>query len=206
MGKKKLSVMPHNNLAVFYCGTNGAGKSTLRSFNQDTVQIVIDSDNIAAQINPSAPRQADFEAGREAVKLFRFAINNRISFSMESTLSGNSILQRIRTAKIQGFYVRLNYVAVNHVSINLARVAARVKSGGHPIDENTIRQRYKVSQAHLLEALPFCDEVLVYDNSTDKPHMIFFLNAKNLFLLTEKLPEWCRNLQQELHRLGYISV
>ena len=36
-----------NNVAIFYFGTNGAGKSTLRAFNQDTVQIVIDSDQIA---------------------------------------------------------------------------------------------------------------------------------------------------------------
>ena len=32
---------------VSVIGTNGAGKSTLRAFNQDTVQIVIDSDQIA---------------------------------------------------------------------------------------------------------------------------------------------------------------
>ena len=43
------------NKAIFYCGTNGAGKSTLRSFNQDPVQIVIDSDHIAMQINPQNP-------------------------------------------------------------------------------------------------------------------------------------------------------
>ena len=71
-----------NNLAVFYCGTNGAGKSTLRSFNQDSVQIVIDSDHIAAQLNPLEPRAADFEAGRKALALFQFAVQSRIPFSM----------------------------------------------------------------------------------------------------------------------------
>ena len=44
--RREWVVMP-NNVAIFYCGTNGAGKSTLRAFNQDTVQIVIDSDQIA---------------------------------------------------------------------------------------------------------------------------------------------------------------
>ncbi|WP_239689716.1 hypothetical protein [Rodentibacter caecimuris] len=52
------------NKAIFYCGTNGSGKSTLRSFNQDPVQIVIDSDHIAMQINPRNPRLADIEAGK----------------------------------------------------------------------------------------------------------------------------------------------
>lgn len=59
-----------NRLAIFYCGTNGAGKSTLRSFNQDAVQIVIDSDHIAMQINPENPRLADLEAGRKAIELY----------------------------------------------------------------------------------------------------------------------------------------
>lgn len=74
-----------NNLAIFYCGTNGAGKSTLRSFNQDKVEIVIDSDHIAMEINPTNPRLADLEAGRRAVELFKFALKHHISFSMGST-------------------------------------------------------------------------------------------------------------------------
>ncbi|HHF6557690.1 TPA: hypothetical protein ACPP54_001828 [Haemophilus influenzae] len=77
------------NKAIFYCGTNGSGKSTLRSFNQDAVQIVIDSDHIAMQINPQNPRLADIDAGRKAIRLFRFAIKQHIDFSMKSTLSGN---------------------------------------------------------------------------------------------------------------------
>lgn len=32
--------------------------------------------------------------------------------AMESTLSGKSILNRIKQAKEQGFYIRLNYVGV----------------------------------------------------------------------------------------------
>lgn len=92
-----------NNLAIFYCGTNGAGKTTLRSFNKDTVQVVIDSDHIAMEINPKNPRLADLEAGRKAVELFKFALKNQISFSMESTLSGKSILNRMKQAKEVAF-------------------------------------------------------------------------------------------------------
>ena len=91
-----------NNVAIFYCGTNGAGKSTLRAFNQDTVQIVIDSDHIAMHLNPKSPRLVDFEAGRKAIELFQFAIKHHISFSMESTLSGYSILNRMKSARAKG--------------------------------------------------------------------------------------------------------
>ena len=137
MVRKKLWVM--QNKAIFYCGTNGSGKSTLRSFNQDAVQIVIDSDHIAMQINPQNPRLADIDAGRKTIGLFRFAIKQHIDFSMESTLSGNSIIQRMKTAKENGFYVHLNYIGFDKVYINLERVKVRLKTGGHFIDEQTIR-------------------------------------------------------------------
>ncbi|MDO4907669.1 zeta toxin family protein [Neisseria sp.] len=198
--------MENNNLAIFYCGTNGAGKSTLRSLNSDAVQVVIDSDHIAQEINPHNPRLADIRAGRKAVALFDFAIENRISFSMESTLSGRSVLQRIKTAKHNGFCVRLNYVGVNNVRINIERVAARVKIGGHFIDEASIRRRYQSSAEHLLQAVPLCDDVFVYDNSGEHVQLVFWINQREINLMSNKLPEWCRSLQTQLQQLDYHTV
>ncbi|MFC2352897.1 zeta toxin family protein [Eikenella halliae] len=197
--------MQNRSLAIFYCGTNGAGKSTLRGFNRDAVQIVIDSDHIAMKINPASPRSADFEAGKKAISLFRFALQNRVSFSMESTMSGRSILQRIKAAKEEGFYVRLNYIAVDSVDINIHRVAARVRNGGHFIDESTIRQRFKRSRENLLPALPFCDEVFVYDNSTDKPELVFWLNEQKIITMSTTQPAWCGSLKNELTDMGFVE-
>lgn len=191
---KKLLNM-QNNLAIFYCGTNGAGKTTLRGFNKDTVQIVIDSDHIAMQINPENPRLVDSQAGRKAIELFKFAIKQQISFSMESTLSGNSILQRIKTAKENGFFIRLNYIGVNSVSINIDRVKARVASGGHFIDEETIRNRYDISLQNLTKILPLCDEVFIYDNSGEVPNLIFHLSENELTQWVDEVPKWCEELK-----------
>ncbi|WP_427833848.1 zeta toxin family protein [Actinobacillus pleuropneumoniae] len=187
-----------NNLAIFYCGTNGAGKTTLRGFNKDTVQIVIDSDHIAMQISPENPRAVDIQAGRKAIELFKFAINQQISFSMESTLSGNSILQRIKTAKENGFFVRLNYVGVNSVSINIDRVKARVASGGHFIDEVTIRNRYDISLQNLIKIVPLCDEVFIYDNSGEAPNLVFHISENELTQWVDELPKWCEKLKTAL--------
>lgn len=195
-----------NKLAIFYCGTNGAGKTTLRSFNKDTVQIVIDSDHIAMEINPQNPRLADLEAGRKAVELFQFAVKNQISFSMESTLSGKSILNRMKLAKEKGFYLRLNYIGVNKVSINLDRVKARVKAGGHFIDEQTIRQRFDISRGNLITALSYCDEVLIYDNSAEMPEVVFHIKNKQIMQIADNLIEWCENLYDELVELGFKTA
>lgn len=192
-----------NKLAIFYCGTNGAGKTTLRGFNKDTVQIVIDSDHIAMEINPQNPRLADLEAGRKAVELFQFAIKNQISFSMESTLSGKSILNRMKQAKEKGFYLRLNYIGVDKVSINLERVKARVKAGGHFIDEQTIRQRFKISRENLITALSYCDEVLIYDNSAEIPEVVFHIENKQITQITDNVIGWCENLRDKLLRLDF---
>lgn len=193
------------NKAIFYCGTNGAGKSTLRSFNQDPVQVVIDSDHIAMQINPQNPRLADIEAGRKAIELFRFAIKQHIDFSMESTLSGNSIIQRMKKAKENGFYVHLNYVGVNSVEINLARVKARVKNGGHFIAEDVVRSRYQISLDNLFLALPYCDEIFIYDNSGVEPELVFQLKEKQIIQFSEFTLGWCNNVLDKLLALGFTK-
>ncbi|MCT8518353.1 zeta toxin family protein [Glaesserella parasuis] len=197
--------MHNKSLAIFYCGTNGAGKSTLRSFNRDSVQIVIDSDHIAMQINPDNPRLADIEAGRKAIELFKFAIRHNISFSMESTLSGTSILQRMEVAK-KNFYTRLNYVGVDDPKINIARVKARVKAGGHFIDEETIKRRYQISRENLIQAILLNDETFIYDNSSDSPKIQLVISAnKTVTKLADKLPQWCEDLVNELLMLGYTK-
>ena len=197
--------MHNKSLAIFYCGTNGAGKSTLRSFNRDSVQIVIDSDHIAMQINPDNPRLADIEAGRKAIELFKFAIRHNISFSMESTLSGKSILQRMKVAK-KNFYTRLNYVGVDDPKINIARVKARVKAGGHFIDEETIKRRYQISRENLIQAILLNDETFIYDNSSDSPKIqIVISENKTVTKLADKLPQWCEDLVNELLMLGYTK-
>lgn len=197
--------MHNKSLAIFYCGTNGAGKSTLRSFNRDSVQIVIDSDHIAMQINPENPRLVDIEAGRKAIELFKFAIKNDISFSMESTLSGKSILQRMEVAK-KNFYTRLNYVGVDDPKINIARVKARVKAGGHFIDEETIKRRYQISRENLIQAILLNDETFIYDNSSDSPKIQLVISEnKTVTKLADKLPQWCEDLVNELLILGYTK-
>lgn len=37
----------------------------------------------------------------------------------------------------KGFYVRLNYIGVNDLDINVKRVQARVRKGGHFIYDNS---------------------------------------------------------------------
>ena len=151
-------------LAVFYTGTNGAGKSSLRSINSFPGLKTIDPDAIARTINPDDPRSVDVQAGREAIRQFRETIAQRQSFSMETTLTGRSVLDRRKKAKEAGFTVRLYYVGLSSVELNIERVASRVAKGGHHIDEADIRRRYTESLGNLPRAMELADSGAIYSN------------------------------------------
>lgn len=189
--------------AIFYCGANGAGKSTLRQFNQDRVSIVIDSDHIAAEINPESPRLADIEAGKTALRLFHQALDSRISFSMESTLSGKSALNRIQAAKKAGFYVILNYIGLAAPELNIRRMQERVASGGHWIDPDLIRKRYVVSLNNLHTALVFADESFIFDNSSVYPQLQLWLSQKR-YLKQPQLADWVKPVEQTILLHGLV--
>ena len=108
--------------AVFFTGTNGSGKSTMREsmlkdgeFSQDFVHI--DPDKIAREINPDDPRSVDMEAGRLAIGQFKQAIAEKHSFSMETTLTGSSVLGRMKKAKEAGYEIEVYHVGLAHPDI-----------------------------------------------------------------------------------------
>jgi predicted ABC-type ATPase len=56
-------------------------------------------------------------------------------------------------------------VGLESPQLHIERVAARVRRGGHPIPEETIRQRYERSRLNLIQLLPSLAALRVYDNS-----------------------------------------
>jgi len=50
---------------------------------------------------------------------------------------------------------------------HIARVQARVRSGGHPINEADIRRRWPLAQQNLVRLMPVLAQLQVYDNSAD---------------------------------------
>ena len=149
------------------------------------------------------PRLADMEAGRTALRLFRQALDNRISFSMESTLSGKSALTRIQTASNAGFYVILNYIGLATPELNIRRMQERVASGGHWIDPELILKRYHVSLQNLHTALPFADESFIFDNSSVYPQLHIWMNQYQ-YLKNKHLADWVKPIEQTILSNGLI--
>ncbi|MBQ9183408.1 MAG: zeta toxin family protein, partial [Neisseriaceae bacterium] len=179
-------------IAIFFAGCNGAGKSTLRDDILKSKYPFIDADFIAKQVNFSHLPNADIAAGREAIRRFRYYLQEKQSFSIETTLSGVSALNNMKKAKAVGFEVHLYYCGLASVELNIARVAVRVAKGGHNIAEDTIRRRYVESLQNLKTAMELADKYDIFDNSQrNKQHELCVVKDENRIHIL-RLPDWLK--------------
>lgn len=64
------------------------------------------------------------------------------SFAFETTLSGHGYLRQIRQWQARGYRVSLYFLQLPNAETAMARMAERVRQGGHNIPETVIRRRF----------------------------------------------------------------
>ncbi len=175
---------------IVFAGPNGSGKSSVRDAAANPAEVVIDPDRIARQLNPADPRSVDAQAGKAAVRLFEESLAQGQSICLETTLTGHSAVLRMQRAKNAGYTVSLVYVALHDPELNVRRVAARVRQGGHRIDPDTIRRRVGASLANLSRALAIADQAIVLDNSGPTHRRVLETAAGRVTYLSDPLPQW----------------
>lgn len=160
---------------VIIAGPNGAGKTTFaRSFLPGEAQCprFINADLIAAGLSPFAPEAAAVKAGRLMLREMEDAASRGESFAFETTLSGLVYRRHIRRWRAAGYRVSLYFLRIADVETAIARVAARVRQGGHHIPADVIRRRFAAGLRNL--ETYYKDDVdtwVVYDSSGDTPIM-----------------------------------
>ena len=133
----------------------------------------LNADEIARGLSPLDPSLSAFRAGRLGLEEARALVASRACFAIESTLSGRTHLALIRAAKASGYRFVLHYVVIGSATQAVARVALRVKVGGHHVPEEDVRRRYERSRRLWLEDyLPLADEWGAWDNETPPPRQI----------------------------------
>lgn len=191
---------------IVYAGANGAGKSSLRAGGADPVDVEIDPDRIARQINPSDPRSVDFAAGKEALRLFDRTLAEGRSLSLETTLTGRTVLGRMQAAKDLGYDVTLRYVAVNDITMNIRRVEGRAMQGGHWIAPETIRRRVAGSLGNLPAAIVIADRAVLLDNSGSSHRQVLEIERGRVLFEAPDPPRWLAGqmprIAAELERAG----
>lgn len=136
-------------------------------------------------------------AGREVLEKIGLYLETRVSFAVETTLSGKNYLRVMAEAHQKEFQVVLVYIGTENVEINLARIASRVLSGGHNVPEHDVRRRYTRSFQHLPQAIALSDAIVLFDNSTDQSYQLVAVGEKN-FEWLEPLPQWAGALRRHL--------
>jgi len=153
-------------------GPNGAGKSSIAGallresdgeyFNPDEVARVLrERDSRLDQA------QANALAWTLGLRQLDRAIRMGADYFFETTLGGSTISARLAAAMTAGHEVRVWYACLESADLHVARVAARVREGGHDIPEADVRRRYDASRRNLLALLPWLTELKVYDNTAE---------------------------------------
>jgi len=178
-------------------GGNGAGKTTFyQRFLARRKIPLVNADNIARSLWPDAPEKHSYEAALVAERERFRLIDERQSFCFETVFSHPSKVDFVGTAKAAGFRIRIFYFHLELASLNKARVASRVKSGGHSVPETKIESRIPRTLANLRECVGLADELhLVENSSLDKPYERLALwQSGQWTLYQETLPQWAREL------------
>lgn len=165
-------------------GPNGAGKTTFaRRFLADVVAShqFINTDLIAAGLSPLAPDTVAVDAGRLMLRRMEQLLGKRVTFGIETTLSGKTLFARLQTAEAVGYCICLVYLWLPEVELAVERVAARVRAGGHGVAADVVRRRYERGLSNLFELyLPLAEEWSIYDNRAALPALVAEFRAGRL--------------------------
>jgi predicted ABC-type ATPase len=157
-------------------GCNGAGKTTA-SFNilpeLLNCKEFVNADEIARGLSPFQPEKVSIEAGRLMLTRIDELIQSNQDFSFETTLSTRSFIHTINRAKSSGYFVTLIFFWLESVELAKDRVKKRVSEGGHHIEEEVIKRRYKLGIDNLFNLYADkVDSLFIFDNSALESDLI----------------------------------
>lgn len=165
-----------NKKVIIIAGPNGAGKTTFaKSFLPVEAQCprFINADLIAAGLSPFSPESAAIKAGRLMLREISECVEYGNSFSIETTLSGLTYLRNIKDWQRKNYHVSLFFLSLPSSEIAIARVAERVKQGGHHIPEDVICRRFVAGRKNFeIYYRNIVNTWALYDNSGSVPKLL----------------------------------
>ncbi len=176
-------------------GPNGAGKTTFvhHVLVPEMRLSFVKADVIAAQRWPDDAAEHSYDAAQLAAAQRAELIAARTSFITETVFSHPSKLSLLRAADLAGYRISLHVVLVPE-DLAVARVAERVRRGGHTVPEDKIRSRYARLWTYVQEALRIAHEASVYDNSAAvTPYRLIATYRNGRAVVQPHWPDWAPN-------------
>lgn len=165
-------------VAHIVAGPNGAGKTTFATVflpNFADCREFLNADLIAAGLAPFSPETQNVRAGRLMLERIHELVQAKANLGFETTLSGRTyarLLDKMRSE--YGYCIYLYFLWLPSADLAVARVANRVRQGGHNIPEADIRRRFAAGLRNLFKLyLPLADGWWLYDASQMPPAAVF---------------------------------
>lgn len=181
-------------------GPNGAGKSTLyRALVREGIlgpplEFVNADLHERDHLQHIADPMARSDAARRWADARRAELmESRTPFASETVFSHPSKLDLIASAQRQGYTVALHVVALDDPERLLARVAQRVREGGHPVPPDRILARYPRTMALLQKAVQMANLAYLYDAEEAEaggPHLVAVRTAGGIMQPSGHMPPW----------------
>lgn len=154
---------------IVIAGPNGAGKSTTApALLKGTLGVTefVNADIIAQGLSAFKPEGASFRAGRVMLERIHYLANERVDFAFETTLASRSFASWLANLKKTGYIFHLVFLWLPSQEFAIARVAERVRMGGHNVPEEIIRRRYAKGISNFFRLYrPLADTWRLYNNS-----------------------------------------
>jgi predicted ABC-type ATPase len=201
-------------------GVNGAGKSSIGGYLLERDGLTWFNPDTFAREARAATRcdqeAANAQAWQEGMRRFDEAVATGSNYAFETTLGGKTVTAKILEAT-KTHDVLIWFCGLSSPELHIARVAARVAVGGHPIPEAKIRERYPPAQLNLIKLMPHVAYIKVYDNSVEAaadgtvPDPLLVLEMENGQVISpapddlealQLAPEWAKPILEAALRGG----
>ncbi len=129
-------------------GTVKRVTATAPSLLKGTLKVTefVNADLIAQGLSGFQPEGAVFHAGRIMLERIHYLARKHINFAFETTLASRSFAPWINELRKTDYDFHLVFLWLPNEDFAIARVAGRVRMGGHNVPEETIRRRYHAGE------------------------------------------------------------
>jgi len=170
-------------------GPNGSGKTTFaEKFLPDYAGCFefVNADLIAKGLSPFNPSKVAIKAGKLLLNQIGDFSKKKVDFAFETTLAGKGYVTIFERMKQDSYELHLFFLWLPSDKLALARVADRVRKGGHNIPEDAVKRRFTRGIRNLLHIYrQLFDTWTVFDNSTLDPKIIV-KSERNILSVTDE--------------------
>lgn len=178
---------PERPIFWIVAGPNGCGKSTF--YNRTDIEgwggsvWIINPDLLTAKIVESECADletANLTAVQRIEKWLETSIDAYQTIGVETVLSSGKYRRLVERAHERGFEVRMIYVVLTSLELQLRRIRRRVAEGGHDVPAEKVASRRARSFEQLAWFAQRVDRCWIFDNSTGEPELVVAKGAEGV--------------------------